>query len=366
MTGIKELLQKIPKSELHVHLRGAMPVRVFTDLLNKYRIEELLEEAPERYTVLFKECENIRPFLSSRPWSVDEVSDLFRYETFDQFLATYCFTGHFFRDASDLRRLIAGVLRSLRSQNIVYAEIMISVIEYMWHGISLADIKTCLEETAESEGIRVQWIVDLVRDIGSEPALALLKEIVELDCTSIVGITLGGSEHLFPPDQFSEVYSTAHTHGLRLTVHAGEALGPESVWDALKILGVERIGHGVRAIEDESLVRYLAKNRIPLEVCPTSNVRTGIFPSYEAHPVKALFEAGVPVTINSDDPTFFGITLADEYAHVHALGVQDEGIFEMVRNGFRYAFIPEKEKERYLRRLEEEWQKLHAQIWHLG
>ena len=362
MTGIRELLPKIPKSELHVHLRGAMPIRVFTDLLNKYPVEEILEEAPERFRVLFRECENIRPFLSSRHWSVDEVADLFRYETFDQFLATYCFTGHFFRNASDLRRLITGVLRSLRSQNIVYAEIMISVIEYLWHGIPLADIKTCLEETEESEGIQVRWIVDLVRDIGSEEALALLKEIIELQCTSIVGITLGGSEHLFPPDQFSDVYSMARGHGLRLTVHAGEALGPESVWDALKILGAERIGHGVRAIEDESLVQYLAKSKIPLEVCPTSNIRTGVFPSYEAHSVKALFEAGVPVTINSDDPTFFGTTLADEYAHVHALGVEDEGIFEMIRNGFRYAFIPEKEKERYQRRLDEEWQKLYAHI----
>ena len=360
MTGAKEWLLAIPKSELHVHLRGAMPISVFTDLLNKYRVEDILEEAPERYTALFEKHENIRPFLSSHHWSAEEVSDLFRYETFDQFLVTYCFTGHFFREASDLRRLITGVLESLRSQNIVYAEILISVIEYLWHGIPLADIKTCLDETEESEGIQVRWIVDLVRDIGSEEALALLKKIVELNCRSIVGITVGGSEHLFPPDQFSEVYSTARRHGLRLTVHAGEALGPESVWDALRILHAERIGHGVRAIEDESLVKHLAKNRIPLEVCPTSNIRTGIFPSYKAHPVKALFEAGVPVTINSDDPTFFGTTLADEYAHVRALGVQDEGIFEMIKNGFRYAFMPEQEKERYLNLLKREWEKLHA------
>ncbi len=358
MSEMKEVLRKMPKSELHVHLRGAMPVKVFTDLLNKYPVKEILKDAPERHRNMFSACENIRPFLSARHWSVDEVSNLFRFENFDEFLATYCFTGYLFRDVSDLRRLITGVLRSLQSQNVIYAEIMISVIEYLWQGIPLADIMTSLEESAESEAIRVQWIVDLVRDIGSESALALLEDIVKLDCTSVAGITLGGSEHLFPPSQFSEVYSTARRQGLHLTVHAGEALGPQSIWDAVKILGVERLGHGVRAIEDRSLVDYLSRNKIPLEVCPTSNVRTGVFPSYEAHPVKALFEAGVPVTINSDDPTFFGTTLADEYAHVHALGLRDQDLLEMAKNGFRYAFIPEAEKERYLHHLEREWRKL--------
>ncbi|MFQ5796856.1 MAG: adenosine deaminase [Candidatus Bipolaricaulia bacterium] len=356
---MKEVLLKIPKSELHIHLRGAMPVEVFTNLLNKYSATGILQDAPDRLKAVLQRYENIRPFLSPRHWSVNTVSDLFRYETFDQFLATYAFTGFFVRDASDLRRLITGVLEMLKSQNVVYVEITTSVAEYLRQGIPLADIKACLEETVEFPGIRVQWIVDLVRDFGSEAALALLKQIIDLKCKGIVGITLGGSEHRFPPDQFSEVYFTARDHGLRLTVHAGEALGPQSVWDALQILGAERIGHGVRAIEDKSLVTYLAENDIPLEVCPTSNLRTGIFPSYEAHPVKALFEAGVPMIINSDDPTFFGTTLADEYVHVHHVGVQGDDIFEMVKNGFKYTFLPKKEIESYLENLEQEWEKLY-------
>jgi len=356
---MKEVLLEIPKSELHVHLRGAMPVEVFTDLLNKYSVKEILQNVPARHKTMFRQYENIRPFLSPRYWSVDAVSHLFHYETFDQFLATWCFTGYFVRDVSDLRRLIRGVLEKLRSQNVVYTEITIAVGEYLMRGISLTDIKTCLKEAEEFPGIRVQWIADLGRDTGHDAALSLLKEVIELECRSVVGITLGGSEHLFPPDRFSKVYSTARDHGLRLTVHAGEALGPESLWDALQILGVERIGHGVRAIEDQSLVTYIAENNMPLEVCPTSNIRTGIFPSYEAHPVKALFEAGVPVTINSDDPTFFGTTLTEEYAHVHAVGVQDEGIFRMIENGFTYAFLPEKEIQKYLDNLEQEWMKLY-------
>ena len=359
MSEMKEILLKIPKSELHVHLRGAMPVEVFADLLNKYSVKEILQDAPAGHKTMFQRYENIRPFLSPRYWSVDAVSHVFHYETFDQFLWTWCFTGYFVRDVSDLRRLITGVLERLRAQNVVYAEITIAVGEYLARGIPLANIKTCLEEAEEFPGIRVQWIVDLGRDTGHDAALALLKEVIELRCGSIVGITLGGSEHLFPPGPFSKVYSAARNHGLRLTIHAGEALGPQSIWDALHLLEVERIGHGVRAIEDKSLVAYIVENDIPLEVCPTSNIRTGIFPSYEAHPVKALFEAGVPITIHSDDPTFFGTTLTDEYAHVHTVGVQDEGIFKMIKNGFTYAFLPEKEIERYLESLEQEWVKLY-------
>ena len=156
------------------------------------------------------------------------------------------------------------------------------------------------------------------------------------------------------------MYSKARDNGLRLTVHAGEAAGPRSVWDALQILGAERIGHGVRAIEDPSLVRYLADNKIPLEVSPTSNIRTGVYASYEAHPVKALFEAGVPVTINTDDPTFFRTTLVDEYAHVHAIGINENDIFEMIREGFVHAFLPKDEIDRYLRELEKEWKTLQS------
>ena len=144
-----------------------------------------------------------------------------------------------------------------------------------------------------------------------------------------------------------------------MTIHAGEALGPQSIWDALQILGAERIGHGVRAIEDPSLVNYLAKNNIPLEVCLTSNIRTGIFSSYETHPVKALFETKVPITINSDDPTFFGTNLIDEYLHANTVGLSDGDIFNIIKNGFMYAFLPKKEIQRYLNNLKQEWGKLY-------
>ncbi len=355
----KEVLQQIPKSELHLHLRGAMPIEVLANLLRKYSSDDILRDAPPWRRIMCQRYPNIRKFISSLYWPIDGAADLFSIVNIQQFLATYSFVGCFIRDISDLRELVRGVIGRLKEQNVVYAEITISMIGYLRHGISLIEIKSCLEEATEFPGIRVQWIVDLVRDSGNGTTLELLRRIIELQCKSIVGITLGGSEHLFPSHHFSEAYEMARDHGLHLTIHAGEMLGSQSIWDALLILGAERIGHGVRAIEDKELVSYLVEHDIPLEVCPTSNVRLGVFPSYQTHPVKALFDAGVPITINTDDPTFFRTTLADEYAHIHAAGVQEDEIFEILKNGFKYAFLPPEEIRPYLRTLEQAWEKLH-------
>jgi len=359
ITLTKEALQQIPKSELHLHLRGAIPIEVFADLLCKYSAKEILRDVPSWHRPMCLKHSNIRKFISALHWSIDNVTDLFSITNVQQFLATYSFMGCFIRDVSDLRKLIRGVIKRLKEQNVVYAELTISVIGYLKRGILLTDIQTCLEEAAEFSGIRVQWIVDLVRDSGNGTTLTLLNKIIELQCESIVGITLGGSEHLFPSHHFSDVYNLARDHGLRLTIHAGEMLGSQSVWDALLILGAERIGHGVRAIEDEELVNYLAEHEIPLEVCPTSNIRLGIFRSYQNHPVKALFDAGIPITINTDDPTFFGTTLADEYIRIHAAGVREDKIFEMLKNGFKCAFLPQEEINTYLRDLEQTWERLY-------
>ncbi len=193
-----ETLLRLPKSELHVHLNGAMPVGVFTDLLSKYPAAELMRKAPERHVKMFEAHGNIRPFLVSKKWSEGEVSSLFDYKTFDDFLATYCFSSYFIRDKEDLSRVMMGVIEALQTQNIVYAEISVSAIEHVWNTISLEEIADCIHK-ARLPGIKVNWIVDLVRDIGPERALEMLKEILDLDCKEIVGITIGGSEHLYPP-----------------------------------------------------------------------------------------------------------------------------------------------------------------------
>jgi adenosine deaminase len=275
------------------------------------------------------------------------------------FLAIYEFVGCFIRDLSDLRYVITNVVRELKTQHIVYAELTISVAGYLENGMRLSEVMDCLVEAAQQTDIHLQWIVDLGRNQGSYVVLDLLNRILALQCEHIAGITLGGNERLFPPQQFVEVYNLARDHGLRTTIHAGEMLGPKSIWDAIHILKVDRIGQGFRAIEDPQLVTYLAAQSIPLEICPTSNVWTGIFPSYQVHPVESLFEEGVPITINTDTPTFFDTTLADEYSRVYmTTELQADGIFEMIKNGFRYAFLPQDDINHYLNDLEYAWQQI--------
>ena len=235
--------------------------------------------------------------------------------------------------------MIAAVRRQFCRENIVYAEVTVSVIEYVNQGIPLEALLEALSEEPETPP-RVRWIVDLVRNIGPEAAESLLDRILERRPRNLAAVTLGGAEHLFPPAPFERVFAKARGAGLRLTVHAGEALGPESVWDALRILKVDRIGHGVRAVEDPALVAHLAAQRIPLEVCPTSNIRTGIYRSYGEHPARRLFEAGVPLTVSTDDPTFFRVTLSRELSALTALGFSPDEIEGIAANGFRFAFAP--------------------------
>jgi adenosine deaminase len=329
-----------------------MPPVVLAELLNRYDIGDVLRTTDDRHLALLQGYDNLRPFLRPRNWTEQEVTQLFRYQSFDNFLLTFGFVGLFIRTADDLRLLIRGVLNEFARQRVVYSEISISAIEYVARGLPLSQITECLEEAAEHPRVRVQWIVDLVRDYGPECALAQVKELIALRSPAVIGITIGGSEHHYPPAQFREAYALARDRGLRVSVHAGEAAGPESVWDALRVIGAERIGHGVRAVEDPALVDHLAEHQIPLEVCPTSNLFTGVYPSYQSHPAKALFAAGVPITVNSDDPTFFRTTLADEYACLAQMGFSADEVVELLRNGFRYSFLPESERTAYLSELD--------------
>lgn len=324
-----------PKAELHVHLRGAAPAEFLGALLRKYPPEKALAGAPARHLRLFAAHAGIRAAMAGRY----EQNAFFRYDSFDGFLAAYLFSSYFVRGIEDFRGMIAAVRRQFARQNIVYAEVTVSVIEYVNQGIPLEALLEALAEEPATPP-RVRWIVDLVRNIGPEAAERLLDRILERRPRNLTAITLGGAEHLFPPAPFARVFDKARGAGLKLTVHAGEALGPESVRDAVRALKVDRIGHGVRAVEDPALVERIAARRIPLEVCPTSNVRTGIYRSYDEHPARRLFEAGAPLTVNTDDPTFFGVTLAQELAALTTLGFSPDEIGGIAENGFRFAFDP--------------------------
>ncbi len=332
-------LEALPKAELHLHLRGAIPIPFLKEQFRKYPPKRALSLAPPPQSRFMRQHPGVGRILDSED-PVSEAEGLFTQSTFEQFLGAYLFTSYFVRELEDFKRLAAGVRQELREQNIAYAEVTVSVPEYIQQGIEFEDLLGVLAE--DPLGLpKVRWIVDAVRNFGPAEALDLLERLQGCRPSTVIGLTLGGAEHKQPPARFGEVYALARDCGLHTTVHAGEALGPESVWDAVRILGVERIGHGVRAIEDPALVAHLAEIGIPLEVCPTSNVRTGIYPSLEAHPVRRLFEAGVPLSVNTDDPTFFGVSLAQELANLRRLEFSWTEIGEVAAAAFQMAFDPD-------------------------
>jgi len=195
--------------------------------------------------------------------------------------------------------------------------------------------------------VEIALIADLVRDFGAEQAARTLAQAHEARETGIIGVGIGGSEQDYPPEPFAHVYRQARELGFHTTAHAGEAAGAPSIWGALRSLEAERIGHGTRAYEDPRLLDTLAERRIPLEMCPLSNVRTGVTPSIEAHPIRDYFRRGMLVTANTDDPKMFHNSLAEEYCLlVERLGFSKDELREVILNGIRASWLPEARKQR--------------------
>jgi adenosine deaminase len=209
-------------------------------------------------------------------------------------------------------------------------------------GITAA-IRRGLERVKE---VKVSLVADLVRDFGPERADVTLSEIDEVKELGVVGVGIGGSEHDFPPEPFEAVFARARQLGFRTSAHAGEAAGAESVWGAIRSLRVDRIGHGTRSEEDDELLDYLVKQQVPVEMCPISNVRTGVVESYEAHPVRRYFDRGVFLSINTDDPMMFGNSLAEEYLLlVQKQGFTREEIQELVLRSIEMSWMPTERKQ---------------------
>lgn len=280
----------LPKVELHLHLEGAIPIPTLWELIERHGGDDTIKTPAQ-------------------------LIDWFTYKDFADFMETWVWMIAFLRNYEDFTCAAEAVARHLAAQNIVYAETFFSPSDFRHHNLDpqklAIAIRAGLDRVPEVE---IPLIVDLVRDRGPEGTARTLAAITEVaEEARIIGIGIGGYEAENPPELFADVYRTAQASGFRLTAHAGEAAGPESVWGAIKALGAERIGHGVRAAEDPALVEYLVEHQLPLEVCPTSNIRTAVVSDWETHPARSLIEAGVMVTINTDDPALFHSSLAGEY-----------------------------------------------------
>jgi adenosine deaminase len=281
--------EKLPKVELHVHLEGAIPHSALWELIRKYGGDPAVPD-------------------------LDSLRRRFEYRDFSQFINMWSWKNQFLREYEDFTLIAEVTARDLAAQNIRYAEMFFSPSLFLRHGLEVQRLAEAVRTGLDrARGITVALIADLVRDYGPKAEGRTLTELKEVRDQGVIGIGIGGSEDRFPPEPFAPVYREARRLGFRANAHAGEAAGAESIWSAIKLLLVERIGHGTRANEDPSLVACLAEKQIPLEMCPMSNVRTGVVNQLSNHPIRKYFEQGLAVTVNTDDPTMFNTSLAKEY-----------------------------------------------------
>jgi len=300
------ILHLLPKAELHLHLEGSIEP------------ETLVELAPG--------CD------------VKEVTANYRYSDFAEFLMSFKWVTSYLRSPADYALITQRLLANLERQNVRYAEITLSAGVALLRKQDFAPIYDAVRKASKESSVEVHWILDAIRHFGPEQAMQVAELAAERVNDGVVAFGIGGDEARGPAEWFGEVFAFARKKGLRLTAHAGETTGPESVWGALA-LGAERIGHGIRSIEDPALLRELRDRGVPLEVCISSNVATGAVSSLAAHPVRRLYDAGVPLVLNSDDPAMFQTSLTKEYevARDH-FGFSDAELQELAENSFRHAF----------------------------
>jgi adenosine deaminase len=324
----------IPKIENHLHLEGAIPLDSLWELIRKYGGDTAVPD-------------------------FHSLEQKFIYSDFNHFIETWIWKNRFIREYDDFSFITASVLDDLVSQNIKYAEIFVSPSSFRNSLLTQRIIEAISKSIRGNKSIKIRLIIDLVRNFGPENEMRTLYEMNEVKELGIVGIGIGGSEKEFPPGPFRELYEQARKFGFRTTAHAGEAAGTESIWGAIRELGVDRIGHGTQAVNDPELLKYLAGHQIPLELCPLSNYKTRVIDSISSHPVKTYVEMGIPVSINSDDPKMFGNSLSEEYRNLQDVyGFRDEEIIGIILNSINTLWLDENEKINMARDFREEMSKI--------
>ncbi|SCF27127.1 aminodeoxyfutalosine deaminase [Micromonospora viridifaciens] len=327
MIDLPTFIAGLPKVELHVHHVGSASPRIVAELAARHEGRSPVPADPER------------------------LADYFAFRDFAHFIEVYLSVVDLIRDPEDVWILTHEVARELARQQVRYAELTITPYSHVHRGIPAPAFCEAIEDArkrAEADfGIALRWCFDIPGEAGLPAAEETLRIALEERPDGLISFGLGGPEIGVPRPQFKPYFDQARAAGLRSVPHAGETTGPETIWAALRELGAERIGHGISAALDPELMTYLAERRIPLEVCPTSNVRTRAVATLDEHPLPQLVEAGVLVTVNSDDPPMFGTTLNDEYAvAARLLGVGPDGIAELARAAVTASFLEPTEQAR--------------------
>ena len=313
---------QLPKVELHVHLEGAIPYGALFDLIQKYGGDPSMPD-------------------------VTSLVKRFEYKDFAQFIEQWGWKNQFLREYEDFSHIAELAARDMAGQNIRYAEMFFSPSIFVRYGLDVQElthaVRAGLSRVVE---IEVALIADLVRDYGPKSEMTTLEKLNEVKSDGVIGIGVGGSEHEFPPEPFESLFEEARRMEFRTNAHAGEAAGPQSIWGAIRHLHVDRIGHGTRAHEDPVLLDYLAEQEIPLELCPVSNVRTGVVSTIAEHPIRDYFKRGLIVSVNTDDPKMFGTALAEEYELLEQeCGFTEQEICRLILLGVESSWLSEDHKK---------------------
>ncbi|MFE7314858.1 adenosine deaminase [Streptomyces sp. NPDC057555] len=326
MSDLDAFIAGLPKAELHVHHVGSASPRIVAELAARY---------PD----------------SAVPRDPEALADYFTFRDFAHFIDVYLSVVDLIRDAEDIRLLTYEIARDMARQQIRYAELTLTPFSSTRRGIPDVAYVEAIEDArkaAESElGVVLRWCFDIPGEAGLESAEETTRIACALQPEGLVSFGLGGPEIGVPRPQFKPYFDRALAIGLHSVPHAGETTGPGTVWDALTALRAERIGHGTSAVQDPALLAHLAEHRIPLEVCPTSNIATRAVPTLAEHPLKQMVDAGVLVTINSDDPPMFGTDLNTEYAiAARLLELDTTGLAALAKNAVTASFMDDAAKAR--------------------
>lgn len=325
--SLHSFVARLPKVELHLHLEGAV------------RPETLLELARARPAAKAKVDE----------WIAARTAQSYRYASFREFLVSFSVLSLVLETPQDYALITTRLMEWLAAQNVQYAEIIFAAGVVLWKKQRVDAIYEAIAEAAkEAEsrtGLSVGWIFDATRQFGLDHVREVMRWAARFRSLGVIGFGIGGDEVAAPAKLFLDIFREARDLGLHCLAHAGEAAGPESIRDAIELLGAERIGHGLTAIQDASVMALLRERGIPLEVCPSSNVSTGLISRIEDHPMPKFLDAGLTVTLNSDDPAMFGTSLEEEFVRsAHAFNFPRGTLVQLCRNAIDGSFLGEDRK----------------------
>ena len=324
---LPQSILSLPKAELHLHLEGSIQPATVCSLTARHGVAVTEHEVRQRYA-----CQNFMEFLETFKWVTS-----------------------FLRDPQDYALITRDLGEQLLSQRVVYAEVTLSIgVMLLRKQRAEANFEAILRATEPfaNRGLRMKYIFDAVRQFGAEAAARVVESARQCASKSIVAFGIGGDELSVPTKELRPVYDQAAALGLHRLIHAGEVGGPEKIREAIELLGAERIGHGIAAIHDPALMDLLADRRIPLEICPQSNMRTGALAlqlhrpdvGIEDHPLAAIFRHGIPVVLSTDDPAMFHSTLLDEYENARRMGLNEQELLGLAQMSFDHSFGSETEK----------------------